>query len=461
MSMHYCSPLGKIRTAVIICCFVLILGIFGYAYLLGSNNSVIPKDEIITNLDTVGEEELDYEYTSSYLKKYGIGNINTYKFNAIEDQLEADFYKELPPKDELAKSVANLFIEYFYDTIDLSDKKQVTDALLKCLFASIGDPYAYYRTEEEFNEYISSLEGGEDFVGIGVMMNQETLEILMVIPGSGAEEVGIKPRDVIYAVDGKTLSDLPKDDFLNLMKGEENTTVSVTVQRGDELIDFTITRKRLEERNVYYEITDEKIGVIQITQFVQTTANQFKQAVDYCTENGAVALIIDVRYNPGGLVNSAIAVIDYLTPDEENRVIASYVSSDGEYTYYTTDGHSVDLPIAILCNEHTASAAELFTAAMRDFGDAGLLNTITVGTTTYGKGVLQNSYMLYDNSGITYTIAYMDMPLSVNYDGVGIIPDFEVEETELTDAPLTKAVEEVTKLVNTNGNVGINNGAAA
>ena len=102
MSMHYCSPLGKIRTAVIICCFVLILGIFGYAYLLGSNNSVIPKDEIITNLDTVGEEELDYEYTSSYLKKYGIGNINTYKFNAVEQQLVTDDQRILVGRAHLA-----------------------------------------------------------------------------------------------------------------------------------------------------------------------------------------------------------------------------------------------------------------------------------------------------------------------------------------------------------------------
>ena len=461
MSMHYGSPLGKIRTAVIICCFVLILGIFTYAYLSGNNNSVLEKDEILTNLDTMGEEELDYEYTSSYLKKYGIGNINTYKFNGIEDQLVADFYKELPERSELARSISNLFIEHYYDNIDLSDKKQVTDALLKCLFASIGDPYAYYRTEEEFAEFISGLEGGDEFVGIGVMMNQETLEILMVFPDSGAEEVGIIPRDVIYAVEGKTLSDLPKEEFLDLLKGEENTVVNVTVQRGDELIDYAIIRKRLEERSVYYELTDEKFGIIQITQFLQTTTDQFKEAVDYCTENGAVALIIDVRYNPGGLVNSAVAIIDYLTPDAEDRVIASYVSAEGEYVYYTTDGHSVDLPIAVLCNESTASAGELFTAALSDFGKAGYMDTVIVGTTTYGKGVLQNSYTLYDYSGITYTIGYLNPPSGVNYDGVGVVPDFEVEETQLIDAPLTKAMEEVTKLVNKKGTVGISIDCAA
>ena len=232
MSMHYGSPLGKIRTAVVICCFVLILGIFTYAYLSGNNNSVLEKDEILTNLDTMGEEEFDYEYTSSYLKKYGIGNINTYKFNGIEDQLVADFYKELPERSELARSISNLFIEHYYDNIDLSDKKQVTDALLKCMFASIGDPYAYYRTEEEFAEFISGLEGGDEFVGIGVMMNQETLEILMVFPDSGAEEVGIIPRDVIYAVEGKTLSDLPKEEFLDLLKGEENIGTQSLTRKG-------------------------------------------------------------------------------------------------------------------------------------------------------------------------------------------------------------------------------------
>ena len=450
--MNFVSPLGKVRTVVVICCFILIVSIFGYAYFNNGNNSVITKDEVLENVETLDIDEFKYDYVSSYIKKYGIGNINTYKFNAVEQQLEADFYRELPEEKELAKKICLLFVEHFYDKINLEDKEEVTDALLKCLIASLDDPYAYYRTKDEFNEYLGSLESGEEFVGIGVIMNAETLEILMVYPDSGAAEAGILPKDFIYAVDGKSIDEYSNEEVLALIAGEPDTTVSVTVKRGEEKLDFTVTRRVLTERSVYYEITEDKIGIIQITQFLEDTTSQFIEAVDYCTENGAVALVIDVRYNPGGLVNTAVAIVDYLVPDADGRTIISYDRAGDSYKYYTNDGHSVDLPIAVLCNEHSASCAELFTSAMRDFNEEGCIDAIIVGTTTYGKGVAQSSYMLYDGSGITYTICYLNPPSGVNYNGIGIIPDVEVHEVEEFDAPLSSALEELAKIINTNGN---------
>ena len=183
--------------------------------------------------------------------------------------------------------------------------------------------------------------------------------------------------------------------------------------------------------------------------------------MDYCEANGAVALVIDVRYNPGGLLSSVVSVIDYLTPDADGRRIASFTQSGQEYVYYTSDGHSVDLPIAVICNEGTASAGELFTAAMRDYGKDGVLDTVIVGTTTYGKGVVQSSYTLYDSSGITYTIGYYNPPSDVNFDGIGVIPEVEAKEVEGKDAPLDTATKEVLKLINTNGSVAASIGAAA
>ena len=450
--MHYGSPLGKIRIAVIICCFVLILGIFGYAYLSGNNYSVLTKDEILTNVEELGSEDYGYEYISSYVKKYGIGNVNSYKFNAVEENLETYFYKELPEEREMAKTVSLLFVEHFYDSIDIEDKTQVTDALLKCLFAALDDPYAYYRTKQEYSDFMDSLAGGEEFVGIGVMMNSETLEILMVYPGSGAEEAGILARDVIYAVDGKSLSDVSNEDMLALLSGAEGTTVNMTVKRGEELLDFTVTRKVLVQRSVYHEVTEDDIGIIQITQFLDDTSAQFVEAVDYCTENGAVALIIDVRYNPGGYVHSAVAIADYLVPDAEDRRINTYTYAGEEYVYYTTDGHSVDLPIIVLCNENSASSSELFIAALRDFNKEGCIDVTIIGTTTYGKGVVQNSFTLYDASGITFTIGYSTPPSGESYDGIGINPDIEVHESSEIDAPLTRAFEEIAKILNTSGN---------
>lgn len=459
MSMHYSSPLRKLRVAVIICCLILIIGILGYAFLTNRETTVLAKDEITDNVQTLGGEDYGYTFVSSYLKKYGIGNINSYKMNAIESQLESDFYKELPEERQIAKDTALLFIEYYYDVIDLENKKEVTDALLKCFFSSIGDPYAFYRTEEEFAEFIGSLEGGREFVGIGVLMNQETLEIQMVYPDSGAAEAGIKPRDVIYAVDGVTLEEASAEELVSMVAGEVDSTVKVTVRRGDELIEFTVTRRIISERTVLYDIDEDKVGYIQITQFLQNTPAEFKEAVDYCEANGAVALIIDMRYNPGGLLNSVVDVIDYLAPDSESRRIGSYTQNGLENVYYTKDGHSVDLPIAVLCNEGTASAGELFTAAMRDYGEEGVLDTVIVGTTTYGKGVAQNSYSLYDMSGITYTIGYFNPPSDVNFDGIGVIPEYEVEEVSDKDAPFECAKEEILKL--TKGGTTVNLGVAA
>lgn len=459
MSMHFSSPLRKLRVAVIICCLILIIGILGYAFLTNRETTVLAKNEITDNVQTLGGEDYGYTFVSSYLKKYGIGNINSYKMNAIESQLESDFYKELPEERQIAKDTALLFVEYYYDVIDLENKKEVTDALLKCFFSSIGDPYAFYRTEEEFAEFIGSLEGGREFVGIGVLMNQETLEIQMVYPDSGAAEAGIKPRDVIYAVDGVTLEEASAEELVSMVAGEVDSTVKVTVRRGDELIEFTVTRKIISERTVLYDIDEDKVGYIQITQFLQNTPAEFKEAVDYCEANGAVALIIDMRYNPGGLLTSVVDVIDYLAPDSESRRIGSYTQSGLENVYYTKDGHSVSLPIAVLCNEGTASAGELFTAAMRDYGEEGVLDTVIVGTTTYGKGVAQNSYSLYDMSGITYTIGYFNPPSDVNFDGIGVIPEYEVEEVSGKDAPFECAKEEILKL--TKGGTTVNLGVAA
>ena len=459
--MHYASPLGKLRIAVIICCLILILGIFGYAYLNDKYDSVVDKDDILSNIEKLGTEDYGFNYVSAYVKRYGVGNVNTYKINAIEDQLEKTFYKPLPDEKVLATDTCLLFVEHYYDEIDLSDKTQVTDAILKCMFASIGDPYAYYRTTEEFMEFINSLQGGDEFVGIGVMMNQETLEILMVYEESGAAEAGIMPGDVIYGVEDKTVDDTPKDELLNLIRGEPDTTVRVTVKRGDELIEFTVTRRTLTEKSVYYRMQDDLIGYVQITQFLNDTPAQFETAIDYCIENGAVALVIDVRYNPGGLLDSVVSVIDYLTPDGETRRIGSYTESGVEHVYYTNDGHSVDLPIAVICNENTASAGELFTAAMRDYGDEGVLDTVIVGTTTYGKGIAQNSYTVYDASGITFTIGYFNPPCDINFNGVGIIPDYEVKEEQGKDAPYEAAKEKVLEFTNIKGSTVLFIGAAA
>lgn len=446
MSMHHASPLGKLRGAIVIICLVLILGILGFAYLSDKHTTVLDKDEILNKIEAT--ESIDsYSYLSSYIKAYGVGNVNAYKINEAEEAINTYFYKELPTKEELAKTVVALFVEHYYDNVNLYDKNAVTDAVLNCLVYALGDPYAYYRTAPQFEDYTEDLEGGEEFVGIGVMINSETCEITMVYRDSGAYEAGIRPKDIFYGVGDKTTDDTSVDELLEMIKGEPDTTVKVKVKREGEILEFNVTRKVLTERTVTYQILDNGIGYIYISQFLGTTYTEFVEAVDYCTEMNVKALVIDVRYNPGGLLSSVVSVIDYLAPDAKDRRIGSYTQAGVEQVFYTTDGHSVNVPIAVICNEFTASAGELFTSAMRDYGDEGVLDTVIVGTTTYGKGIAQSSFYLYDNSALTFTIGYFNPPCDVNFNGEGVHPDFEVEEVAEYDLPLKCATEKVLELV--------------
>ena len=461
MSMHSASPIGKVRVAVIICCLILIAGIVGCSYINDRNASVLSKDDITNKIESTDTEDLKHSYLSEYIKKYGVGNINTYKINQAESIVRSNFYKELPDRDTLAKETVSLFVEYFYDEIDLNNRDEVTDAIINCFIATIDDRWAYYRTSDQYLDYAGSLEGGSEFVGIGVRIDAETLEILSVFRDSGAFEAGIKRKDVIYGVDGKTVEDTPKDELVNMIRGEVDSTVKVTVKRGDELLEFTITRKLLKEATVYYDINENNLGYIEILQFVGTTADEFKEAVDYCTARNAKALIIDVRFNPGGLLNSVVEVIDYLAPDAEGRRIASYTQNGENIVYYTGDKHSVDVPIVVLCNENSASGAELFTAAMRDYGKDGVMSTLVIGKTTYGKGLVQTSFLLYDNSALTFTIGHYNPPCNVNFDGIGVIPDIEVDEVPDADAPLDLATEKALELASKNDGFTVYLGEAA
>ena len=461
MSMHNASPIGKVRVAVIICCLILIAGIVGCSYINDRNASVLSKDDITNKIESTDTEDSNYSYLSEYIKKYGVGNINTYKINQAESTIRSNFYKELPDRDTLAKETVSLFVEHFYDDIDINDRGAVTDAILNCFIATIDDRWAYYRTADQYLDYSGSLAGGSEFVGIGVRIDAETLEILSVFRDSGAFEAGIQRKDVIYGVEGKTVEDTPKDELVNMIKGEVDSTVKVTVKRGEELLEFTITRKLLKEATVYYDIDENNLGYIEILQFFGTTADEFKEAVDYCTTRNAKALIIDVRSNPGGLLNSVVEIIDYLAPDAEGRRIASYTQNDENIVYYTGDKHSVDVPVVVLCNENSASGAELFTAAMRDYGKDGVMSTLVIGKTTYGKGLVQTSFLLYDNSALTLTIGHYNPPCNVNFDGIGVIPDIEVDEVPNADAPLDTAIEKALELASKNDGFTVYLGEAA
>ena len=447
MAMNHTSLSGKIKGAIVIICLVLILGILGYAYISDIYTTVLGKDDITNKIEDLEGKETDYEYVSSYLKRYGIGNINAYKINEAETAFNEFYYKDLPDKQTMAKTIANLFIEHFYDKIDLNDKNAVTDAVLQCYVYAIEDPYAYYRTADEFQNYKDDLESGDDFVGVGIMFDRNTLEITMVYKDSGAYDAGIKAKDVFYGVDGKTTDDTDVDTLLDMIAGEVGSTVKIKIKRNGEIMEFDVVRKVITEKTVMYEMLDNNVGYIYITQFLGTTAQEFVDAVEYCTEMNATSLVIDLRYNPGGLVSSVVSIVDYIIPDEEGRKILSYNYATYEQVFYTSDGHSVDLPIAVICNEYTASAGEIFTSAIRDYRNEGIIDAVIVGTTTYGKGIVQTSFYLHDKSALTFTISYFYPPSGVNFHEKGVDPDFVVEEVIEEDFPLNTAIDKVLILV--------------
>ena len=166
--------------------------------------------------------------------------MNAYKIKEAEEAINTYYYKELPEKQELAKTVVSLFIEHYYDVIDLGNKNAVTDAVLNCLVEALGDPYAYYRTAPQFQDYTEDLEGGDEFVGIGIMINSETCEITMVYRDSGAYEAGIRPKDIFYGVEDKTTDDIPVDELLEMVKGEPDTTVKIKVKRDGEILEIDV-----------------------------------------------------------------------------------------------------------------------------------------------------------------------------------------------------------------------------
>jgi carboxyl-terminal processing protease len=215
--------------------------------------------------------------------------------------------------------------------------------------------------------------------------------------------------------------------------------------RGDAELEFTITRKKVVEESVSYSIHENKIAYIKISSFKENTVKQFKDAIDDVVENGAVGIIYDLRSNPGGYLSTVVSMISMISPKG-----ATIVSFSNDYGPPVKDSNhsSLELPTVVICNENTASAAELFTAAMRDFGDTFEYFDVTlVGTKTFGKGIMQSTYLFTDDSSITLTVAFYNPPSGINYDGIGITPDVIVTESESGVAQLEAAYNEISKMI--------------
>ncbi len=370
-----------------------------------------------------------------------------YKLLEVESVIYEHYYKPIVPA-EAARTAADCFLNLFYDKVPFSDKTAYTDALLQCMMLALGDDYSIYRTAAEYEEYLGYMSGSYGGIGMTVRKNYETgaVEVIRLTGESPAERAGVMIGDLLYSVEGTLVTKETIDVAFQKMKGDVGSVVRFEVKRADEIIPFEIVRENLDNMTVSYKMLEGNIALITASSFKGTTFKYFKEYIDEAEAAGAVGFIFDMRNNPGGYLSSVQSVLDYLAP--KGSLLFSYgTEKEAPAEFFSKSEHAISVPAVVICNEGTASAGELFTAAFRDFNDAGILKATVVGTSeaTFGKGIMQGSFHLNDQSVVTMTTALYNPPCGINYHGVGVIPDVICDETEAHAVALSELLKLIQK----------------
>lgn len=339
-------------------------------------------------------------------------------------------------------------IEEMLDTyyVEDYDKELAEELMYTGLVAGVGDPYTYYLSADSLAEQVEKNSG--HFVGIGVEIyagDDGYIVVSSVTPGGPAEAAGILAEDKITEVDGESITGKTAADVSALVKGEEGTDVTLTIFREStgEVLEKTVTRQDIQVQTVSWRMMDDNIGYISITNFRENTYNQFKEALDTLEAEGMEKLVLDLRNNTGGLVKSAHEIGEELLPE---GIMVYTMDKEGNREDTLCDDVYNDVPMVVLVNGNSASAAEILAGAIQDTGRGEL-----IGTTTFGKGLVQRLFTLPDGSGLNVTIQKYYTPNGTSIHGVGITPDYEVElpeeyvqQTNIpaeADTQLQKAVE--------------------
>lgn len=334
--------------------------------------------------------------------------------------------------NKLNKYIKSMYLE------DVSEDDLVEGAF-KGIMASLGDPYSEYYTSEEYSSVMESTNG--EYNGIGVVVSKtkenEGLLVRKVYDNTPAMDAGIQENDVILEIDGKDVTEADINVAVGYIKGEDGTTVDITVRRGDEVMDIQVKRSTIERPTVASKMLDNSIGYIKLDEFDGVSTAQFSSALNDLKDKEMKKLVIDIRDNPGGRLDVVCDILDLFVEKDKLLVYTKDKNNKGDEEYTRYDASVKDIPICILVNGNSASASEVFSGVMQDYGLADI-----VGTQTFGKGIVQKIIDMGDGSAIKLTVSKYYLPNGENIHGEGITPDYIVDLPESEeDTQLEKALE--------------------
>ena len=368
----------------------------GYIH-IGVNGDVYIQSDAVTDSDGIGSEVEG-------------------KLNAIDSVLESFYFGDVD--DETAK-----------------------DNIYKAYLSSYGDKYTMYYTADEYKALKESTNG--KFYGIGAVcqLSGEGGVLLVDVYDNGAGyQAGLRSGDRVVNVDGRDITGMELSSAVALIKGDKGTSVTLEVIRGTERLTFSAVRDAVEAKTVSYTLLDNNIGYLSISQFEEVTTKQFKAAVEDLQSQGMKGLVIDIRNNPGGLLDTVVGMLKYMLPD--GLIVYTEDKQGNRKEYKGQDNDEFNLPLAVIVNGNSASASEIFAGAIQDYGKGTI-----IGTQTYGKGIVQTVKPLTDGSAIKFTIAKYFTPKGQDIHGKGVTPDMVVEyDTDAdVDTQLDTAIKNVEK----------------
>ncbi len=321
------------------------------------------------------------------------------------------------------EQLEKLLLERFVDGVD---KKDLEDGAANGMIEALGDRWSYYIPADEYASYVENKNNAYVGIGVSIHATEDGYEITKVNEGGPAEEAGLLAGDLMTKVDGKSVAGMETDEGKKLVQGKEGTKVNITVLRSGVEQTFEVTRRTVKNKVAIASMLPDNIGLIRIVNFNTSCYDETVAAIESLMNEGATSLIFDVRFNPGGYVRELVKLLDYLLPE---GVIFRSEDYKGRVETKVSDAEYLDIPMAVLVNGSSYSAAEFFAAALEEYDAA-----VIVGEKTTGKGHFQNTFELVDGSAVGISTGKYYTPKGVSLEGVGLTPEFFVEVDKETAA---------------------------